>query len=430
MSDIETMAPTISEDIRDISVDDFRQRARAWIKANLGPIQPWDLTQDCANDAEELVAVARDRALQRRLFDGGFAGICFPREYGGQGLSPAHQRAFNEELVGHEFPSRFGVPTFSPCAAVLLEFGTAAQKSAHIPAILKGEEVWVQMLSEPGGGSDVAGATTAAVRDGDHWILNGSKVWTSRAWWADWGLCLARTNWNVPKHQGLTVFLLPLQQPGVEIHRIERLNGESEACQEFMTDVHIPESDRMGEIDAGWTVGTRWMYHERMGSNSPYVTRPIGLSNAAAEGPTPVGIARQAGRLDDPTAQELIGEARELDIVTHALRRRLAEGAASGKGNIDSSSIDRLFCGMASVRKSTIAFELAGSSAAGWTEEEEEETGAPGMQFLMRQVSCIGGGTTEISRNVVSERVLGMPREASGDRNVAFRDVPRGPARS
>ncbi len=231
--------------------------------------------------------------------DGGFAGLCFPREYGGQRLPPAHQRAFNEELAGHEFPSRFAVPTFSPCAAVLLEYGTPEQKARHIPAILKGEEVWVQMLSEPGGGSDVAGATTAAVRDGDDWILNGSKVWTSRAWWADWGLCLARTNWNVPKHQGLTVFLLPLHQPGIEIHRIERLNGESEACQEFFSDVRIPDSDRMGEIDAGWTVGTRWMYHERIGHNSPYVTRPIGLSGAAAEGPTPVAIARKANHCPD-----------------------------------------------------------------------------------------------------------------------------------
>ncbi len=411
------------------TVEQFRLRARAWIAANLGPIQPWDVDQNCANDEEELVAVARDRALQRKLFDGGFAGLCFPKEYGGQGLSPDHQRAFNEELVGHEFPSRFAVPTFSPCAAVLLEFGTAAQKARHIPAILKGEEVWVQMLSEPGGGSDVAGATTAAVREGERWILNGSKVWTSRAWWADWGLCLARTNWEVPKHQGLTVFLLPLHQPGVEIHRIERLNGESEACQEFMTDVPIPDSDRMGEIDAGWTVGTRWMYHERIGHNSPYVTRPIGLSGNAAEGPSPVAIARKAGRLGDPAAQELIGEARALDIVTHELQRRLASAAASGRGNTDSSAIDRLFRGVARVRQATIAFDLAGSSAAAWTEEEEGETGSQGMDFLMRQVSCIGGGTTEISRNVIAERVLGMPREASGDRNVAFRDVPRGPKR-
>jgi alkylation response protein AidB-like acyl-CoA dehydrogenase len=412
------------------SVEDFRLRARAWIKANLGPIQPWDLDQNCENDEEELKAVARDRALQRKLFDGGFAGICFPREYGGQGLTPEHNRAFNEELTGHEYPSRFSVPTFSPCATVLLEFGTPEQKAKHISAILKGDEFWAQMLSEPGGGSDVAGATTTAARDGNDWILKGSKVWTSRAWWHDGGIVLARTNWDVPKHQGLTVFLVPLQQPGVEIRRIERLNGESEACEEFFSDVRVPDSDRMGEIDGGWTVGTRWMYHERVGHNSPYVTRPVGLVRSAGEGTSPVSIARKAGRLDDPTAQNLIGEARALSIVTHELQRRLAAAAAPGQGNTDSSAIDRLFRGVASARQRTIAFELAGADAAAWTEEEELQTGAPGMDFLMRQVGSIGGGTTEIARNVISERVLGMPREPSSDKGVPFRDVPRGPKRT
>jgi alkylation response protein AidB-like acyl-CoA dehydrogenase len=407
-------------------VEAFRQRARKWIKQNLGPILPEDIIQSCASDADERVAVARDRQLQRRLFDGGFAGICFPREYGGLGLGASHQRAFNEELIGHEFPSRFGVPTFSPCAAVILEFGTPEQKARHLPAILKGEEVWVQMLSEPNGGSDVAGATTSAVREDGQWVLNGSKVWTSRAWWADWGLILARTNWNAPKHEGLTVFILPLQQPSVEIHRIERLNGESEACQEFLTDTRVPDTDRVGEIDAGWAIGTRWMYHERSGSNSPYVTRPIGLRNEAAEGPSAIQIARRTGRLTDRLALDLIGESRTLDIVKHALQQRVAAAAASGK--TDHSAIIRLFLGLARARQLTIAFDLAGPTAAGWT-EEEGHLGAPGMEFLLRQISCIGGGTTEIARNVISERVLGMPREPSGDRNIPFRDVPRGPKR-
>ncbi|RYY43545.1 MAG: acyl-CoA dehydrogenase, partial [Sphingomonadales bacterium] len=269
-------------------VEAFRQRARTWIKDNLGPIQPEDIDQDCGSDAAELIAVARDRTLQRKLFDAGFAGIVMPREYGGQGLTPAHQQAFNEELAGHEYPSRFTVPTFSPCAAVLLEFGNPAQKAKHLPKILRGESFWVQMLSEPGGGSDVAGAATLAVRDGDGWILNGSKVWTSRAYWADWGLVLARTNVGVPKHQGLTVFMVPLNAPGLEIHRIERLNGESESCQEFLTDVRVPDSARIGEIDAGWSIGTRWMYYERLGHHSPFVTQPTGLTRSAAHGPSPV----------------------------------------------------------------------------------------------------------------------------------------------
>ncbi len=418
----------MSEDME--TVEAFRLRAREWIKANLGPMQGWDMSQHCENDDEEREAVARDRALQRKLFDAGFAGICFPKEFGGQGLTPEHNRAFNEELAGHEYPSRFSVPTFSPCASTLFEFGTPEQKAAHLPAILKGDEVWVQLLSEPGGGSDVAGISTGAVRNADgDWILNGSKVWTSRAWWADWGLILVRTNWDVPKHQGMTVFIVPLHQPGVEIHRIERLNGESEACQEFFTDVRIPDSDRVSEIDAGWTVGQRWMYHERLGHNSPYVCSPIGGKKATPHEPSTVAIARKSGRLNDPAAQELIGEHRALGLITQQLQKRISQAAASGRGNTDLSSVDRVFRATAGIRRATIAYELAGAGAAVRDEEEENATEAVGMNFLLRQTGAIGGGTTEISRNVLSERVLGMPREASGDKGVPYRDIPKGPKR-
>ena len=251
-----------------------------------------------------------------------------PVAYGGQGLSPAHQRAFNEELAGYEHASRVQVPTMTPCLAVLLDFGTEEQKQRHVPAILKGEEIWMQLLSEPSGGSDVAGALTSAVRDGDEWILNGSKVWTTGAWWSDWGLCLARTNWDVPKHRGLTVFILPLHQENVEIQQIELLNGSREFCQEFLTDVRVPDGDRIGEVDDGWTVGTRWMFHERMLHNSPLVTVPAG--KGGGHGPhsaqTVLDVARDAGRLDDRRTRELIGEARTLELVLEHLRHRVGQG--------------------------------------------------------------------------------------------------------
>ncbi len=140
---------------------------------------------------------------------------------------------------------------------VLLEFGTEAQKRRHVPAMLKGEKIWMQFLSEPSGGSDVAAALTTAVRDGDEWAVNGSKVWTTGAWFSDYGLCLLRTNWDVPKHRGLSVFIVKIRQPGVELHRIEMINGSREFCQEFMTDVRIADSDRIGEIDQGWTERTQ-----------------------------------------------------------------------------------------------------------------------------------------------------------------------------
>ncbi len=407
----------------------FAARARTWIEANLRRVDPsvyegafrTDLTEE-----EELAEVAQERQLQKRLHDAGFAGICVPRCYGGQGLTPAHQRAFNEALNGHEFPARIQSPTMAPCLAVLLEFGTEEQKRTHVPPILRGEELWMQLLSEPGGGSDVAGVLTSAARDGDQWVLNGSKIWTTGAWWSDWALCLARTNWDVPKHRGLTVFILPLRQPGLEIHRIEMLNGSKEFCQEFLTDVVVPDSDRIGDIDEGWTVGVRWMFHERMLYESPLVTFPAGLSRSFASS-SYTNLARAAGRQEDPSAQELVGEARMLDVVNERLHERMSRGIAAGLVNDQAAAIPRLFKGVAAVRLRTIAFELAGMTGGAWTPDDGPLCDC-GVDFLMRQTGSIGGGTTEMARNVISERVLGMPRERSADRDIPFRQVRRGPS--
>ncbi|HVS68035.1 MAG TPA: acyl-CoA dehydrogenase family protein [Mycobacteriales bacterium] len=410
------------------SVEDFRARARSFIRDNLKPLNPDSQFGALRNDRteeQELAYVARDREIQRMLFDNSLAGICFPKEYGGLGLTPAHQQAFNEEIAGFEFPQRFQAPTIAPCAAVLLDFGTEEQKQRHIPAILKGEEIWMQLLSEPSSGSDVASALTSAVRDGDDWILNGSKIWTTGAWWSDWGLCLARTNWDVPKHRGLTVFILPLHQDGVAVHRIEMLNGSKEFCQEFLTDVRVPDTDRVGEVDGGWTVGTRWMFHERMLFSSPLVTTPKGNLHGAAGSGSLVAVSRELGREDDPAAHELIGEARTLELTKLNLNPRIAESMTSGRLNDQAAAIGRLFNGYTGQRIFTLEFDLAGSQGAAWCDNDGAAR-ASGEDFLMRQAACIGGGTLEMARNVISERVLGMPREKSIDKDIPFRDVPRG----
>jgi alkylation response protein AidB-like acyl-CoA dehydrogenase len=407
-------------------LDTFRDYARTWIEGHLSTnrTDPQSRLSRAVPDREhELEEVNDERALQRRLYDAGLAGICVPVEYGGQGLSPAHQGALNTELAGREYPDRLQVPTMNPCLSVLLEFGTEEQKHRHIPAILRGDEIWAQFLSEPSGGSDVAGALTTASRDGDEWVLNGSKVWTTGAWWSDWGLCLARTNWDVPKHRGLTVFTFPIHQPSVEIHQIEMLNGSKDFCQEFMTDLRVPDADRIGDIDQGWTVGTRWMFHEKMLHNSPMVTYPTG-SGRSSTALAALKLARSAGRDGDVSVRALVGEARMLDLVGVALRARVAAGVHAGTASGNQSAIARLYTGVASVRSRSIGFEIAGSIGASWTTDDSEASYA-GIEFLMRQVSCIGGGTTEMARNVISERVLGMPREPTLDRDVPFRDVPR-----
>ena len=307
---------------------------------------------------------------------------------------------------------------------MLLDFGTEEQKQRHIPAILKGEELWMQFLSEPSGGSDVAGALTTAVRDGDEWILNGSKVWTTGAWWSDWGLCLARTNWDVPKHRGLTVFMFPIRQDGIEVHRIEMLNGNKEFCQEFLSDVRVPDTDRIGEVDDGWTVGTRWMFHERMLYNSPLVTVPGRHPPHAARSRCSRWHGRPGGSTTPSPATWSARRACSSGRATPC-RRRVGQGIASGahvrpglghrpplrRHHPHPPRHHRLRAGRR--RRRRVA------------RRRRRRRPIAGNDFLMRQVSCIGGGTTEMARNVISERVLGMPRERTARPR---RRVPRRPA--
>ena len=420
-----TITDTTSTDLE--PVEEFRLRARKWLAENFPRSDGMRrLLRAAASDEEEIAEIQQQRDMQRQLFDAGFAGVCVPKEYAGLGLTPDHQRALNEESVGYEMPWLIQVPTFVPCMAVLLEFGTEEQKLKYIPPMLKGEAIWMQFLSEPSGGSDVAAALTTAVRDGDEWVVNGSKVWTTGAWFSDYGLCLLRTNWDVPKHRGLSVFIIPIHQPGIELHRIEMINGSKEFCQEFMTDVRVPDADRVGEVDQGWTVGTRWMFHEKnaMGGGSPYVTGS--LHSAMVESrDVYVDLARATGRTDDPATQQLVGEAHMLGLARGALSARITAGMRAGVMPDNSAAIARLISAVAFQRQNTIALDLAGSNAAATL--ADDPWAENGFNFLERQTSGIGGGTTEMARNNIAEKVLHMPREVTHDKNMPFRDVPKGP---
>jgi alkylation response protein AidB-like acyl-CoA dehydrogenase len=417
-----TTTQTNSTDIED--VESFALRARAFIRENLAPTGPRGMRGDWT-DEQELAEMDRQRGLQRRLFDGGLAGIVVPKEYGGQGLTPAHAAAFNREISGYDTPNMLQVPNFTPCMAIILEFGTEEQKLRHIPPILKGENVFVQFLSEPSSASDAAGAQTTATRDGEEWVLNGSKIWTSGAWRADWGLCLARSNWDVEKHRGLTVFLVPVHSPGIELHRIEMLNGSKEFCQEFLTDVRIPDRDRIGAVDDGWTVGIRWMYYERSFALSPYIIRATGGDAFGAPDDALISLAKRAGRIDDPIARDRIGEVRADGLVATEAFKRIGQGMRTGYLNDQGAALSRLLSGVNGTRQANVAFELAGDAGVAWV-DDDDDLGRRALGFLSRQAGQIGGGTTEMARNVISERVLGMPRERAADREGSYRDAPRG----
>jgi alkylation response protein AidB-like acyl-CoA dehydrogenase len=405
-------------DLEDI--DAFRKRARAWIVEHLEPLNGADPFLGLAKgDADQVV---RAKAIQRRLWDSGFAGLCYPIEYGGQGLPNAYQQAFNEETKGYELPVLFNTPTLTIITPTLLDFGTEEQKQRFIPAVLRGDELWVQFLSEPSGGSDLAGALTRATRDGDVFILNGSKIWSTYAWKSDYALCVCRTNWDVPKHRGLSVLIVKVHQPGIQIDQIKHVDGTQEFCQEFFDDVPIPADHVLGEVDDGWTVASRLMFHERsaMGGSSPY---EVGTRTSERRGGQTgvAALAELSGRKEDPTARQLLGEARILTKVHQALVGRIGTSIRTGKLPPPAGSIPRLSGGMLGVRLSVISLELAGDRAVAW--EEGDPAADLGVTYLGRQGSCLGGGSTEMARNIISERVLGMPREPAPDKDLPFREV-------
>ncbi|HVT75676.1 MAG TPA: acyl-CoA dehydrogenase family protein [Acidimicrobiales bacterium] len=404
------------------TVDEFRARARDWIRSNLEPMDDFERADVPGRRDHE-------RALQRKLYDAGFAGICFPAEYGGLGLPPAYQRAFTEEAAGYDMPSSLNVPTFGILAATLLDFGTDEQKRRHIPALLRGEELWVQFLSEPSGGSDLAGVLTRADRDGDVFVLNGSKIWSSGAHECDYAMILARTNWDVPKHRGLTMFILKIHQPGVQVEQIRQVDGSMEFCQEFFDDVHIPVADVVGEIDDGWTVATRLLTHERaaVGGASIYTSgRSVGHDPGySATDNLITQLVTSTGQASNDHVRQLVAEAHVRQLVSAALSRRIGHGLANGKLSGQAGAIMKLFSANGVIRRSEIGLEIAGAAAAAWAPGDEPPTRAAAEFSLWRQSTSLGGGSNEIQRNIISERVLGMPREYAADREIPYREVKR-----
>jgi len=429
------------------SVESFAERATAWIPEHL----PRPGTRGDDNPVDRRLAehggdpddhIARARALQGILFDGGFAGICYPAAYGGQGLTPRHMQAFNAACRGYDMGGLniYGM-TFGMIGPTILEFGTEEQKLRHVPAFLSGQNVWIQFLSEPTGGSDLASVLTRADRDGDEWVINGSKIWTSFGDFGDWGLLVARTNWDVPKHSGITVLLVPVHSAGLEVVPLRLVSGQTGFCQEYFTDVRVPADHVLGAIDDGWTVASRLLVHERnsVGGGSQFWEAPPGATYAGEGGGlggSPEGgasarrgprddladLARARGKSDDAHTRQLVAEAYAAAKVGSQLGPRVSTAMAKGVLPPPGGSFLKLFNTSNQVRRSDISMAIAGSPAVAW-DADDHASAARGIGFLGRQAGSILSGTSEIQRNIISERVLGLPREPSLDSKVLFREV-------
>ena len=402
------------------TVDEFRRRARSWLAANMPRLEPGQAAL-LQRDAE--ASWQRARELQKTLYEGGFAGICFPREYGGLGLGYEYKKAFDAESLGYETPLLLNVPSFAICCATILDIGNEEQKRAHIRAALSGDEVLVQLLSEPGGGSDLAGVITRADRRDGRWIINGAKTWSTWAFAADYGLCLARTDWDVPKHQGLTMFLVPLRHPGITINRIRQVNGSVEFCEEFLDDVDVGDDAVVGEPGKGWDVASRQLYHERrtMGDGSEYTSGP-GIAEAEDVSIDLLSLVDRTNQHDNERVREMIGRVFVHRTVHAQLSEHVFHAVASGSLPPTAGSIIRLSMAAVHDVETDSAQAVAGSAAV---VEDDAELLDIGTRYLGRQIASIGGGTTEMARNVIGERVLNFPREYAADRGVPFNQVRR-----
>ncbi|OJZ76151.1 hypothetical protein BRW65_01595 [Mycobacterium paraffinicum] len=398
----------------EIDLDDYRSAARQWIESNLERAQR-HTAGERGRESEEAVAAFRE--LQNRLFDAGWAGIDVPTEYGGQGLSAAHAAVFAEEARDYVLPD-LGVLTLVTFGIVLpsiLATCTESFKRRHIPRILAGQELWCQLLSEPGAGSDLAGIRTKATRDGDHWTITGAKIWSSGATHADFGVCITRTNWDVPKHDGLTWFAMPLKARGVEVRPIREINGGWEFCEVFMDDVTLDADEVLGEVDKGWSFTHTMLVFERGALRGDRTELPELLA------PDLVELARVRGNLGDSQVRQLIATGHVYDVVRAALTIRVEKIMRAGAGAGNLASYVKLAKGIYDPLRARIGMEIAGASAIAF--ESGDAGSAASLNYLNCRIHSISGGTNEMQRNGIAERVLGLPRELNVEKGKPFRQV-------
>lgn len=406
----------VSED-----VEEYRLQARAWLTKNLQPrLSPRRRERV---DYFTPSVMAANRALQRRLFEGGYAGISWPKAYGGQGLPKAFEWAFMDEAADFLTPD-FGAlteTTFYVCVPTMLAHALPEFLEHFIPKVLVGEALVCQFFSEPSSGSDLAGARTRATKDGEQWVLNGQKIWSTFAHLADWGMCLARTDWEVPKHRGLTWFAVPCDSPGLTIRPIKQINEISEFCEDFFDDVVIPAVNRIGDVNDGWTVTQTMLVAER-GAGRPNDGVPMAGPGPLA--PDLLRLAREAGRTKDPIVRQKLARAHTNDFVGRALLSRIAQMGRLGQLHPGVASYVKLYLGTYTPIRARIGIEIGGGSGLTWSDGDGPGAEAS-LAYLSGRGASIAGGTNEMQRNVIAERVLGLPREPSYDTNRPFSEVVR-----
>jgi len=401
---------------------EFRALARKWIEAN----RPDDLMRDLAS-AEEIkdrdqrtAALLRAaKAWQKKKAEGGFACLTWPKEYGGRSATPIQRVIWDQEEGKYGALSGPFAIGQGMCGPTVMAYATEEQKRRYLPPLASGEEVWCQLFSEPAGGSDLAGLRTKAEKDGDDWIINGQKNWTTGAHFCDYGILITRTDPTLPKHKGLTMFFLDMKSPGVEVRPIKQASGHSGFNEVYFTNVRIPDAQRLGKVNDGWNVSLTTLMNERFSIGARLATGVPEFFDFASS----VKMADGTPAIDDKAVRENLAtwaaRANGLKYTAYRAISSLSRGERPGPEN----SIGKLVAAPMMQDIAMYALELQGQMGA--VARDDASPAGKLYQMLYGAIGMrIAGGTDEVMRNIIAERVLGLPGDIRVDKDAPFNQIP------
>jgi len=407
---------------------EFRAGFRSWLATALTP--EWILAidngdDDAYRDARQAAEASGWNPFSWTAVIGGsgYAAPLWPTEYGGMSAEPWAVGLVREELERYRLPTVainiLGVGLAGP---TLIEYGTPAQKERYLRKILTGEEIWCQLFSEPGAGSDLASLATRAVRDGDEWVVNGQKVWTSIGQFAQYGMLAVRSDPDVPKHEGLSYFILDMKSPGVEVRPLTQITGSAEFNEVYLTDVRVPDANRLGDVGDGWRVCRTTLMNERV------ALAGVSLDAVAFTG----GVRKNSWQtfLDgvpdrtDPLVRQELARFFIEQTVKEINQFRASAARQRGDQPGPEGSVNKILNAELNQRRSSFAVTVGGPAGIAW---ERGDSGAEGRShaFLRARANTIEGGTSEVLRNMVGERLLGLPREPDGEQGTPWKDTRR-----
>lgn len=399
---------------------ELRRRAVEWLDANAARLEPAELermrTHRARTEEDDAKLVEEGRDWQRRKAEAGWAAPHWPIEHGGRGLPPLLAGIFAQEERNYDEPGLLFSVGVGMAGPTIIEWGTDDQRDEHLAATLRADHIWCQLFSEPGAGSDLASLSTRAIRDGDEYVISGQKVWTSAAHYATHGLLLARTDVDVPKHRGITAFILDMTSPGIDVRPLRQIDGAIHFNEVFLDEVRVPAGNVLGGAGNGWAVAMTMLAHERssIGGQAMFSFDQV------------LALARSTGDDSDPVTRQRLAELFTRFEILRFMGFRMRTAAARGEPPGPESSVMKLAVSELYSTGCDLMLELQGPGGT-LTGDDAPHAGRFQDFFMGQWAPRLGGGTDEVQRNVVAERVLGLPGEPRTDKLVPFREMARSP---